>query len=79
MIEKAIEIAAEADIFIVIGTSLNVYPAASLVYYIKKGTPVYLIDPHAEMPDGIKPLTLFREPAGTGVPKLVNMLIQKEG
>ena len=79
MIEKAIEIAAEADIFIVIGTSLNVYPAASLVYYIKKGTPVYLIDPHAEMLDGIKPLTLFREPAGTGVPKLVNMLIQKEG
>jgi NAD-dependent deacetylase len=79
MIEKAIEISAVADIFIVIGTSLNVYPAASLIYYVKKGTPVYLIDPHAEMLNGIKNLTLFREPAGTGVPKLVNILIEKEG
>jgi len=79
MIEKAIEISAVADIFIVIGTSLNVYPAASLIYYVKKGTPVYLIDPHAEMLNGIKNLTLFWEPAGTGVPKLVNILIEKEG
>jgi NAD-dependent deacetylase len=79
MIEKAIEISSDADIFIVIGTSLNVYPAAGLIYYVKKGIPVYLIDPHAEMLNGIKNLTLFREPAGTGVPKLVKMLIEKEG
>jgi NAD-dependent deacetylase len=77
MIEKAIEISAEADAFIVIGTSLNVYPAASLIYYIKKGIPVYLIDPQAEMLTGINNLTIFREPAGTGVPKLVKQLIEK--
>jgi len=77
MIEKAIEISAEADAFIVIGTSLNVYPAASLIYYIKKGIPVYLIDPHAEMLNGINNLTIFREPAGIGVPKLVKQLIEK--
>lgn len=35
----------EADIFVIIGTSLNVYPAAGLVQYTRSGTPVYLIDP----------------------------------
>jgi len=76
MIEPAMELSAEADIFIVIGTSLIVYPAAGLVYYVKKGTPVYLVDPKAEMPSGIKNLTVFREPAGTGVPKLVKQLME---
>jgi len=74
MIEKAMELSAQADIFIVIGTSLNVYPAAGLVYYIKPGTPVYLIDPHAEMLSGVKNLTVIREPASTGVPALVKKL-----
>jgi NAD-dependent deacetylase len=74
MIEKAMELSAQADIFIVIGTSLNVYPAAGLVYYIKPGTPVYLIDPHAEMLSGVKNLTIIREPASTGVPALVKKL-----
>lgn len=75
MIEPAMELAAKADIFIVIGTSLNVYPAAGLVYYVKDQTPVYLIDPHAEMLQGVNNLTVFRETAGTGVPKLVKMLL----
>jgi NAD-dependent deacetylase len=74
MIEKAMELSAQADIFVVIGTSLNVYPAAGLVYYIKPGTPVYLIDPHAEMLSGVKNLTVIREPASTGVPALVKKL-----
>lgn len=75
MIEPAMELTAKADIFIVIGTSLNVYPAAGLVYYVKDQTPVYLIDPHAEMLQGVGNLTVFRETAGTGVPKLVKMLL----
>lgn len=45
MIEPAIEQAGQADIFIIIGTSLNVYPAASLVQYVRNGTPIYIIDP----------------------------------
>ena len=76
MIEPAMELSAEADIFIVIGTSLNVYPAAGLVHYVKNGTPVYLIDPHAEMLQGVKNLTVMRETAGTGVPKLVKQLMK---
>ena len=76
MIEPAMELSSAADIFIVIGTSLNVYPAAGLVHYVKSGTPVYLIDPHAEMLQGVKNLTVIRETAGTGVPKLVKQLMK---
>lgn len=45
MIEPAITITQQADIFVIIGTSLNVYPAAGLVRFVKPGTPVYIIDP----------------------------------
>ncbi len=75
MIEPAMELSGQADIYIVIGTSLNVYPAAGLLYYVKKSTPIFLIDPHAEMLSGIRNVTIIREPAGTGVPKLVEKLL----
>lgn len=54
-IEAAINITKQADIFIVIGTSLNVYPAASLLNYVKAGTPIYLIDPNKieHLPDNV--------------------------
>ncbi|MDE6684930.1 MAG: NAD-dependent deacylase, partial [Duncaniella sp.] len=45
-IEPAIELAQSADIFVVIGTSLVVYPAASLLHYVRPGVPVYYIDPN---------------------------------
>lgn len=51
MIEPAAEEAAKADIFVIIGTSLNVYPAAGLVRYTRPGIPIYLIDPD-DVPDG---------------------------
>ena len=44
-IEKAAGLAAEADVFVVIGTSLAVYPAAGLIHYVRRGVPVYYIDP----------------------------------
>jgi len=43
--EEAIEMVKKADIFVVVGTSLNVYPAAWLLNYIEKNTPIYVIDP----------------------------------
>lgn len=46
LIETAIEEVEKADIFVVIGTSLNVYPAAGLLRYLRPGTPAYLIDPN---------------------------------
>ena len=45
MISEAAKIAEQADIFVIIGTSMNVYPAAGLLDYVKKNVPVYLIDP----------------------------------
>ena len=45
-ITVAAEMAQEADIFIIIGTSLNVYPAAGLIHYVRPSVPVYLIDPN---------------------------------
>ena len=45
-ITVAAEEAQTADIFIIIGTSLNVYPAAGLIHYVRPGVPVYLIDPN---------------------------------
>jgi NAD-dependent deacetylase len=44
-IERAAEISSQADIYVVIGTSLNVYPAAGLVQFVPDHSPVYLIDP----------------------------------
>lgn len=53
--EPAVKLVQEADIFVIIGTSLNVYPAASLLHYVRPGTPVYYIDPNpAAVPPGIK-------------------------
>ena len=58
-IEPAIDMVQEADIFVVIGTSLNVYPAAGLLRYVRPGTPVYYIDPNpAKVPPGVEVLPM---------------------
>jgi NAD-dependent deacetylase len=75
MIEPAIDLVMKADIFIVIGTSLNVYPAAGLIEDVPDASPKYLIDPKASGLPGIHNLTLIREKAGDGVPKLVDQLL----
>lgn len=78
MIAAAIEETATADIFIIIGTSLAVYPAASLLHYVPSSTPVYLIDPNE--PDIYNPPTNFsfiQQKATEGVPMLVNKLLNK--
>lgn len=74
-IEPAIELAQEADVFVVIGTSLNVYPAASLLHFVRKGVPVYYIDPNpAAVPQGVKVLKMK---ASEGVAKLAELLKPK--
>ncbi len=71
-IEPAIQLVSEADVFVVIGTSLNVYPAAGLLHYVRPGTPVYYIDPHpASVPAGV---TVLPFPATQGVARLAAML-----
>ncbi len=52
--EPAVELVAEADVFVIIGTSLVVYPAAALLNYVRRGVPVYYIDPNpAQVPAGV--------------------------
>lgn len=77
--DMAISITQTADIFIVIGTSLEVYPAASLVMYAPGHAMKILIDPSAELPAGAHDFTLIRSKAGEGVPAVVNKLINSNG
>lgn len=72
MFETAVELAEQADVFVVIGTSLVVYPAAALLNYVRRGIPVYYIDPNpAPVPDGV---TVLKMGASEGVRKLVEIL-----
>jgi NAD-dependent deacetylase len=74
----ACEIASKADVLITIGTSLSVYPAAGLIYYTPKKSKVYLIDPQGKNIDTIENLEIIKEKAGTGVPALVERLINSK-
>ena len=77
-LSKAIEITETADIFIVVGTSLKVYPAASLLQYVRAGVPVYLVDPGTPDIAGVgEPFTFIKKRAAEGVPELVNRLIKE--
>jgi len=72
MLEKGIEITATADYLIIIGTSMQVYPAASLVHYIKPTVPIYFIDPNpAIQRNDFNNLTIIPEKATIGVSILV--------
>jgi len=71
----AAELSAKADIFIVIGTSLNVYPAAGLLNYVAAQNPKYLIDTNAKDNYYISNLTIIKEKAGIALPKLVEELL----
>ena len=74
MIEPAAQEAAKADIFVIVGTSLNVYPAAGLVRYVRTGTPIYLIDPDTTMQNPAQGITHICKGASEGMRELANML-----
>ena len=74
MIEPAAVEAQSADIFVIIGTSLNVYPAACLVQYTKPGIPIYLIDPNEVMRGGYRNITHIKEGASAGMRRLMEIL-----
>ncbi|ADB38077.1 SIR2 family NAD-dependent protein deacylase [Spirosoma linguale] len=75
MMDIALDITEQADLFIVVGTSLNVYPAAGLVYAVREGVPVYVVDP--SIPDMHKKnnVTFIAEPATIGLTQLAEQLI----
>lgn len=72
-IEPATALCEEADIFLVVGTSMAVYPAAGLIHYVRRGVPCYVVDPK-EVPVS-HPVTFIKEVATKGVTQLVNQLL----
>lgn len=75
MIDEAARVTAQADIFIIIGTSLNVYPAAGLVQYVRPAVPVYLIDPKPVAVYGNRHVTQINKGASEGMRELTSILI----
>lgn len=76
MMELAIEITEQADILLIIGTSMQVYPAAGLLHYAPQGTPVYFIDSKPSVRETEK-LKIYAEKASVGVPRVVEELLGK--
>ena len=77
ILDKAIEITSKADILIIIGTSMQVYPAASLVNFIKPNTPIYFIDPKPTITkNDFNNLKIISDFASEGTDKLISILKQ---
>lgn len=74
MIETAIDYVEKADIFLIIGTSLNVYPAAGLLNYVPVGVPVYLIDPNQVSVASGRSVHVIRKGASEGVEEFMRLL-----
>ena len=74
MIEEAIPVVHSADVFVVVGTSLVVYPAAGLINYVSAFAPKYIIDKQVPVTQNFHNLTTIEKPATEGVKELVSLL-----
>jgi NAD-dependent deacetylase len=75
-IEQAAALTSKADIFVVIGSSLAVYPAAGLVDYVPREAPVFLIDPNEVNTPSYRKIEFIKEKAGKGVKILKNRILK---
>ena len=76
MMDEAMALTARADIFVVIGSSLNVYPAAGLINYAPYGASLWLIDPNDVMVPLNRKVEIIKDRASTGVGKLYERLMK---
>ena len=74
-IEEAIEEVENADIFVIIGTSMNVYPAAGLIHYVPRGAKIYLIDPKDVNIDARFKVRHIKKGASEGMRELYDELV----
>ncbi len=75
LLQTAAQITQQADILIIVGTSMQVYPAASLIHYVDTRTPIYFIDPRPNVRESdFDNLTVIPKTAVAGVPPLVEQL-----
>jgi len=77
MMEPAVAITHSADFFIVAGTSLVVYPAASLLDFVSTDVPKYIVDPKIPEVREAENMWFFEEPASTGLPKVKEILLKE--
>ena len=73
-LENAIEITKQADVLVIIGTSIQVYPAASLIHYVSSNTPIYFIDPAPSISKNTN-TTIIKSGAQQGTKQLIKMLV----
>lgn len=76
MYDKALEIIASAEIVLIVGTSLQVYPAAGLIHYTPQNTPIYIVDPKIDNISTKNPIFYERAKAKDGVEKVIRKLIK---
>lgn len=77
LLGKAAAVTAQADILIIVGTSMQVYPAAGLVHYKPQASPLYFVDPRPNvMPGDFSGLEILAEKASTGLPTLARQLVR---
>lgn len=76
--DQAMKYVMEADYFLVIGTSLEVYPAAGLLNYVSPNCKVYIVDPNRHDEINARNFIVIKDNAGKAVPELVNALLEKE-
>jgi len=74
MIEVAVDLVSQADVFVIVGTSLVVYPAAGLVHYARQDTPIYLIDPNEVNVPSSHRFTFIQQGASEGIAHLCSLL-----
>jgi NAD-dependent deacetylase len=80
LLEEAAKLVQKADILIIIGTSMQVYPAASLIHFSRKNVPIYFIDPKPNIASSdFEHLTIIPATAVVGVPSLTDRLIAGSG
>lgn len=77
MLSMAQEIVEKADVLIIVGTSMRVYPAAGLIDFVPKETPMYFIDPKPAI-SKTGSLNIIAKKASIGIPKLVDELLKNE-
>jgi NAD-dependent deacetylase len=73
MMNRAVEITETADILLIIGTSLNVYPAAGLVHYVRPDVPIYVIDPK-DVPVNRRNVIFIKMGASEGVREFLKLV-----
>jgi len=72
--EEASRLASGAEVFVIIGTSMNVYPAAGLIDFVPPEAPIYLIDPNEVSVSGYTGIHVIKKNAGEGVEELISIL-----